>query len=308
MITNFFIPELNNHDVQELWFQQDGATCYTARATVDLLKDTFGDRLISRFRAVNWPPRSCHLTPLDYFLGGYVKEQQRLRHLLGTVSTDSEDEISDFQDCVNSEEEEHHIEQSDHSTDTEQELEGTCEQETTNNLIENDSYYLGKDGITKWFKNKGNTSVHTRSHNIVIHLPGAKGSAKTFFPEKEMRRSRLLEDIGMCLVKPQLDMRSELPSLDKKLKRGLYARRPVFPSTDDSECWAREHVSWTQNNGLCCSFYNESDSGRIGGNSALDTINPTLLKDTVIEVVESWFGQGSRSVATLTCMCSMEEP
>ncbi|GFU88989.1 transposable element Tc3 transposase [Trichonephila clavipes] len=25
MITNFFIPELNNHDVQELWLQQDGA-------------------------------------------------------------------------------------------------------------------------------------------------------------------------------------------------------------------------------------------------------------------------------------------
>ncbi|GFV65280.1 transposase [Trichonephila clavipes] len=67
MITNFFIPELNNHDVQELWFQQDGATCHTARATIDLLKDTFGDRLISRFGPVNWPPRSCDLTPLDYF-------------------------------------------------------------------------------------------------------------------------------------------------------------------------------------------------------------------------------------------------
>ncbi|GFX19224.1 uncharacterized protein TNCV_3013681 [Trichonephila clavipes] len=38
MITNFFIPELNNHDVQELWFQQDGATCHTARATIDLLR------------------------------------------------------------------------------------------------------------------------------------------------------------------------------------------------------------------------------------------------------------------------------
>ncbi|GFY21804.1 mariner transposase [Trichonephila clavipes] len=59
MITNCFIPELNNHDVQELWFQQDGATCHTARATIDLLKDTFGDRLISRFGPVNWPPRSC---------------------------------------------------------------------------------------------------------------------------------------------------------------------------------------------------------------------------------------------------------
>ncbi|GFX41875.1 putative DD41D transposase [Trichonephila clavipes] len=30
MITNFFIPELNNHDVQELWFQQDGATCHSS--------------------------------------------------------------------------------------------------------------------------------------------------------------------------------------------------------------------------------------------------------------------------------------
>ncbi|GFX50112.1 uncharacterized protein TNCV_772751 [Trichonephila clavipes] len=73
MITNFFIPELNSHDVQELWFQQDGTTCHTARATIDLWKDTFGDRLISRFGPVNWPPRSCDLTPLDYFLWGYVK-------------------------------------------------------------------------------------------------------------------------------------------------------------------------------------------------------------------------------------------
>ncbi|GFW33654.1 putative LOC100569746 [Trichonephila clavipes] len=87
MITNFFIPELNNHDVQELWFQQDGATCHTARAKIDLLKDTFGDRLISRFGPVNWPPRSWDLTPLDYFLWGYVKslvyadKPQTLDHL-----------------------------------------------------------------------------------------------------------------------------------------------------------------------------------------------------------------------------------
>ncbi|GFV42308.1 hypothetical protein TNCV_3165391 [Trichonephila clavipes] len=71
----------------ELWFQQDGATCHTARATIDLLKDSFGDRLISRFGPVNWPPRSCDLTPLDYFLWGYVKslvyadKPQTLDHL-----------------------------------------------------------------------------------------------------------------------------------------------------------------------------------------------------------------------------------
>ncbi|GFV77424.1 transposase [Trichonephila clavipes] len=65
----------------------NGATCHTARATIDLLKDTFGDRLISRFGPVNWPPRSCDLTPLDYFLWGYVKslvyadKPQTLDHL-----------------------------------------------------------------------------------------------------------------------------------------------------------------------------------------------------------------------------------
>ncbi|GFW96177.1 uncharacterized protein TNCV_571481 [Trichonephila clavipes] len=73
--------------LQALKFQQDGATCHTARATIDLLKDTFGDRLISRFGPVNWPPRSCDLTPLDYFLWGYVKslvyadKPQTLDHL-----------------------------------------------------------------------------------------------------------------------------------------------------------------------------------------------------------------------------------
>ncbi|GFS89018.1 uncharacterized protein TNCV_3578321 [Trichonephila clavipes] len=87
MITNFFIPELNNHDVQELWFQQDGATCHTARATIDLLKDTFGDRLISRFGHVNWPPRSCDLTPLDYFLWGYVKDhlEDNIRRVIADI-------------------------------------------------------------------------------------------------------------------------------------------------------------------------------------------------------------------------------
>ncbi|GFT93558.1 HTH_Tnp_Tc3_2 domain-containing protein [Trichonephila clavipes] len=99
----------------------------------------------------------------------------------------------------------------------------------------------------------------------------------------------------------------------------LYARRPVVcvplngRQRRNRLCWAREHVSWTQQWAyvLFTAIYNESDSGRLliwSGNSALDTINPTLLKDTVIEVVESWFEQGSRSVVTLTCICSMEEP
>ncbi|GFW20888.1 transposable element Tc3 transposase [Trichonephila clavipes] len=77
----------SNGPKRRWWFQQDDATCHTARAIIDLLKDTFCDRLISRFGPVNWPPRSCDLTPLDYFLWGYVKslvyedKPQTLEHL-----------------------------------------------------------------------------------------------------------------------------------------------------------------------------------------------------------------------------------
>ncbi|GFV08080.1 DUF4817 domain-containing protein [Trichonephila clavipes] len=87
IIGPYFFKNDEGHNVTELWFQQDGTTCHTARATIDLLKDTFGDRLFSRFGPANWPPRSCDLTPLDYFLWGYVKslvyadKQQTLDHL-----------------------------------------------------------------------------------------------------------------------------------------------------------------------------------------------------------------------------------
>ncbi|GFX15195.1 transposable element Tc3 transposase [Trichonephila clavipes] len=82
IIGQYFFKNDEGHN-----FQQDGATCHTARATIDILKDTFGDRLISRFGPVNWPPRSCDLTPLDYFLWGCVKsfvcadKPQTLDHL-----------------------------------------------------------------------------------------------------------------------------------------------------------------------------------------------------------------------------------
>lgn len=73
MIRDYFIPRLEGLDVADMWFQQDGATCHTSNMTIDLLKETFGERVISRNGPVNWPPRSCDLTPLDFFLWGYVK-------------------------------------------------------------------------------------------------------------------------------------------------------------------------------------------------------------------------------------------
>ncbi|GFY74769.1 putative DD41D transposase [Trichonephila inaurata madagascariensis] len=73
MIIDYFWPELEYMDLDSMWFQQDGATSHTAHVTIDLLKNKFDERVISRNGPVDWPPRSCDLTPLDFFLWGYVK-------------------------------------------------------------------------------------------------------------------------------------------------------------------------------------------------------------------------------------------
>lgn len=75
MLDGWFFPNVATHDLEELWFQQDGATCHTSHETINLLKETFGERVISRNGPVDWPPRSCDLTPLDFFLWGHVKAQ-----------------------------------------------------------------------------------------------------------------------------------------------------------------------------------------------------------------------------------------
>ena len=60
-------------DLHDLLFQQDAATCHTARLTRDFLRGELGEHFISRSGPFNWPPRLCDLMPLDKFLWGYVK-------------------------------------------------------------------------------------------------------------------------------------------------------------------------------------------------------------------------------------------
>ena len=45
------------------------------RATLDVLHPVFEDRIISCKRDVVWPPRSCDLISLDYYLWGAVKDK-----------------------------------------------------------------------------------------------------------------------------------------------------------------------------------------------------------------------------------------
>ena len=71
----FFFTIIDDIDVNDMRFQQDDATSHITTKTLNLLRTKFSDPIISHNSAINWPSRSCDLTPLDYFLSGYVKDQ-----------------------------------------------------------------------------------------------------------------------------------------------------------------------------------------------------------------------------------------
>ena len=75
MLNEFLFTKIEEVDIGNIWFQQDGATCHTAEATLDVLRSVLKDRIISRRADVVWPPRSCNSTPLDFYLRGAVKDK-----------------------------------------------------------------------------------------------------------------------------------------------------------------------------------------------------------------------------------------
>ena len=68
MLNEFWFTKIEEKDIGNTWFQQDGATLHTAEATQDVLRLVFEAHIISRRADVIWPPRICDLTPLDYYL------------------------------------------------------------------------------------------------------------------------------------------------------------------------------------------------------------------------------------------------
>lgn len=77
MLNNFLRPQLERLRVnmREMWFQQDGATAHTARASMEVVRQMFPGHVISRFGDVSWPPRSPDLSICDFFLWGYLKSK-----------------------------------------------------------------------------------------------------------------------------------------------------------------------------------------------------------------------------------------
>lgn len=73
LLTEYVAPQL--HDLQPtIIFQQDGAQPHWGLHVRGFLNETFPDRWIGRGGPIPWPPRSPDITPLDFFLWGYVKD------------------------------------------------------------------------------------------------------------------------------------------------------------------------------------------------------------------------------------------
>ena len=47
MLNEFLFTKIEEEDIGNIWLQQDGATCHTAEAALDVLRPVFEDRIIS---------------------------------------------------------------------------------------------------------------------------------------------------------------------------------------------------------------------------------------------------------------------
>lgn len=73
MINEFIQPIVK--DEPNLWWQQDGSSFQTAKPTMKCLRQHFENRIISLKSDFDWPSRSPDLTPVEYYLWGYLKDR-----------------------------------------------------------------------------------------------------------------------------------------------------------------------------------------------------------------------------------------
>ena len=71
MLNEFLFTRIEEEDIGNIWFQQDGAT-------LDVLRIVFEDRIISRWADVIWPTQSCDLTQLDYYLWSAANKPEKI--------------------------------------------------------------------------------------------------------------------------------------------------------------------------------------------------------------------------------------
>ncbi|KAJ4426523.1 hypothetical protein ANN_27337 [Periplaneta americana] len=97
MLDQFVVPQLM-HLQPNVIFQQDGAPPHWGLIVREFLDTQFPGRWIGRDGPTRWPPRSPDITPLDFFLWGYVKNKVYTGHKI----RDLEQLRGRIRDAVNS--------------------------------------------------------------------------------------------------------------------------------------------------------------------------------------------------------------
>ena len=76
MLQEFLIPQLDEDDQEgRIHVQQDGAPPHYLGEVREYLNTRFPGRWTGRAAPIAWPPRSPDLTPMDFFLWGFVKDR-----------------------------------------------------------------------------------------------------------------------------------------------------------------------------------------------------------------------------------------
>jgi hypothetical protein len=75
MLRNFLTQELSRrgNELSTLWFQQDGATAHTERASMEVVQEMFLEHVILLSGELPWPARSPDLSACHYFLWTHLK-------------------------------------------------------------------------------------------------------------------------------------------------------------------------------------------------------------------------------------------
>lgn len=70
-----YLESISLESYRRVWFQLDGAPAHSVVEARHCLNQMFGERWIGRYGPQRWPARSPDLTPLDFFLWGFIKDE-----------------------------------------------------------------------------------------------------------------------------------------------------------------------------------------------------------------------------------------
>ena len=83
MLQTKFLPDyqiLSTNLPEDRYFMQDGARPHIYTPVINFLTSTFGTRTLGEKLNIHWPARSPDVTPCDFFLWGWLKDNLYKRY------------------------------------------------------------------------------------------------------------------------------------------------------------------------------------------------------------------------------------